>query len=47
MTNKIAVCLALLIIAAFVIDYARYDWANTVFLMRKFTDLIEWMAFWR
>ena len=47
MTNSIAVFLALTICALFAADYALYDWANTVFLMRKFTALLDWVAFWR
>ncbi len=47
MTNTIALCLAILIGALLVVDYSLYDWANTVFLLRKLLDLIEWMAFWR
>ena len=47
MTNTIAFWLALLIAALLATDYFFYDWANTVFLLRKFLALIEWMAFWR
>jgi hypothetical protein len=47
MTNKLAIWLALIIAALLAVDYSRYDWANTVFLIRKLIDLIEWMAFWR
>ncbi|WP_333713424.1 hypothetical protein [Yoonia sp.] len=47
MTNKLAIWLALIVAALLAFDFYRYDWANTVFLFRKFIDLIEWMAFWR
>jgi len=47
MTNTLAVCLALLIAGLFTADYLLFEWANSVFLMRKFTALIEWIAFWR
>ena len=47
MTNTIAIGIALLLAAFFAIDYSQYDWANTIFLLRKLTALIEWMAFWR
>jgi len=47
MTNKIAVWLFLIIVALLAVDYLRYDWANTIFLLRKFLQLIEWTAFWR
>lgn len=47
MTDTIAICLAILIAALLGYDYYAYDWANTVFLLRKLLDLIEWIAFWR
>ena len=47
MTNTIAVWLILIIGALLGFDYYQYDWANTVFLLRKFLALIEWVAFWR
>ncbi|WP_435704699.1 hypothetical protein [Yoonia sp.] len=47
MTNTIAIWLAVLIIVLLGIDYVLYDWASTIFLLRKFLDLIGWVAFWR
>ena len=47
MTNQIAVGLGLLILVALGVDWQLYDWTNSLFLARKFTDLIEWVAFWR
>ena len=47
MTNTIAIWLALFIAALLGFDYYQYDWANSVFLLRKLLDLIEWLAFWR
>jgi hypothetical protein len=47
MTNTIAIWLFLFICALLGLDYVQYDWANTVFLLRKFLALIEWLAFWR
>lgn len=47
MTNTIAIWLGLIVAALLAIDYALYDWANTLFLLRKLMDLIEWLAFWR
>jgi hypothetical protein len=47
MTNTLALIFAIIIAALFAFDYFQYDWANTVFLLRKLTALIEWMAFWR
>jgi hypothetical protein len=47
MTNTIALWLVLIIAALLAIDYVQYDWANTLFLLRKLLALIEWVAFWR
>ncbi|EBA11679.1 hypothetical protein [Roseobacter sp. CCS2] len=47
MTNKLALIIGIIIAALFAVDFVQYDWANTVFLMRKLTALIEWIAFWR
>jgi hypothetical protein len=47
MTNKIAIWLFLIIVALLAFDYHQYEWTNTVFLLRKFLQLMEWLAFWR
>lgn len=47
MTNQIAIGLGLLLIVGFGLDAALYDGANLLFLMRKLSDLVEWLAFWR
>ncbi len=47
MTNTIALILGFLLIALFAVDYVVFDWANTLFLLRKLVALIEWLAFWR
>lgn len=47
MTNKIAFVLGLIIIGAIVADYIYYGTEHTVFLAKKMTELIEWLAFWR
>jgi hypothetical protein len=47
MTNTIAIWLFCVIAALLGYDYYQYDWANTVFLLRKFLELVEWLAFWR
>jgi len=47
MTNQLAVFLGICIIAFLVGDAIYYGSDNTLFLMRKFEALIEWMAFWR
>lgn len=46
MTNRIALWLGALIVVAIATDL----WLQTgtmLFLIRKFTDLIEYVAFWR
>ncbi len=47
MTNQIALVLGALILIGLGVDYAYHAWANTIFLARKLTLLIEWLAFWR
>ncbi len=47
MTNRIALVLGLLIIGAVALDYLYFGTTHFVFLAKKMTDLIEWLAFWR
>lgn len=47
MTNTLALIIVIVIAAILGFDYYQYDLANSVFLLRKLTELIEWMAFWR
>lgn len=47
MTNRIAIAIGLIMAAFLVVDSFVFGWANTLFLAKKFADLIEWMAFWR
>ncbi len=47
MTNRIALGLFLLILAASVADIWFGDGAALVFLGKKLADLIEYLAFWR
>ena len=47
MTNLIAVILAVLLIAAAVIDIMFYGTEHLIFLGKKMFELIEWIAFWR
>ena len=47
MTNRIAVVLAALILVLLILDWRLYDLANSLFLARKFAELVEWVAFWR
>lgn len=46
MTNSLAVILAALIVGALALDLAM-GWGLSLFLARRFADLVEWMAFWR
>lgn len=47
MTNQIALALAVVILALFIADWQMYELSNSLFLARKFADLLEWVAFWR
>ncbi len=47
MTNKIALGLAIFILAVFAIDYFMFEGALPVFLARKLLVLTEYLAFWR
>ncbi len=47
MTNGIAVFLGVLIIGFFALDHFVLHWEVPVFLMRKLTTFIEYLAFWR
>ncbi len=46
MTNLLSVWLFLILFAGILADYI-FGWGATLFLLRKFADLIEWIAFWR
>jgi|TARA_R110001606_G_scaffold161530_1_gene305434 hypothetical protein len=46
MTNLLAVWLFLIVVAAIAADLF-FGWGGTLFLMRKFANLVEWTAFWR
>ena len=46
MTNTLTIWIAGIIIAFFAIDLTL-DWGASLFLIKKFADLIEWAAFWR
>ncbi len=47
MTNQVAVALGILIVIALGVDGIIFDWTYTIFVGRKFVDLVEWVAFWR
>lgn len=47
MTNTIAIWILILIAAFVAVDAAFFAWDLSLFLGRKFADLLWWMAFWR
>lgn len=47
MTNRIALVLALIITGLIVVDIVLNQGVNVLFLMKKISKLIDWMAFWR
>ena len=47
MTNRIAIALALILIAAIVVDVVFYGTDHLIFLGKKMMELMEWIAFWR
>ncbi len=47
MTHRIFVALALLVLAALAVDFFGFGGAATLFLVRKFMEFSDWIAFWR
>lgn len=47
MTNKLAVILGLIILASLALDTTLNDSQGALFLAKKFTKLLDWVAFWR
>ena len=47
MTNQIALYLAALLALAIGADLIFNGGVADMFMMRKFVDLVEWVAFWR
>lgn len=47
MTNRIAIVLGVVIVTLLLLDNLAGSGENTLFLMRKFADFVEWLAFWR
>jgi hypothetical protein len=47
LTNVIAFWLGAILATAIVADTTLNDASAIFFLVRKFLDLIEWVAFWR
>ncbi|MCJ8139076.1 hypothetical protein [Falsirhodobacter halotolerans] len=46
MTNRVAIYLAAIIIAAILLDQVM-GWGAITFLMRKFLRFLDWIMFWR
>ncbi|UWR21005.1 hypothetical protein [Sulfitobacter sp. S190] len=47
MTNRIALVLGFFILLAIFIDGYFYGTEHLIFLGKKLSELIEWIAFWR
>ena len=47
MTNKIALWLGLLILAALLVDIFLFGTEHLLFLAKKLDALVEYLAFWR
>jgi len=47
MNTASSLILAAVIIGFLIFDSLFHDWDMTLFLARRFRDLINWMAFWR
>ncbi len=47
MTNQLAIILTILIVAALGVDQFWMDGQGIMVLLRKFVELVEWVAFWR
>lgn len=47
MTNQIAIGLGILILVALGADFVLNDGDASLFLARKWLELLEWVAFWR
>jgi len=47
MTNRIALTLALIILAIFSADFLVFGWDLHIFLGKKLSEFSEYLAFWR
>ncbi|MEX3015841.1 hypothetical protein [Gymnodinialimonas hymeniacidonis] len=47
MTNALAIWIGIVLAACLAVDAVLFDWSNSLFLARKFAELLRWMAFWR
>ena len=46
-TNRLALILGILVLGFFALDHWVLHLGAPLFLARKFTNLTDWMAFWR
>lgn len=46
-TNKLAIILGLIIVAAIAADLLVNSGSAMMFLLKKFVNMVEWLAFWR
>ncbi|WP_420012017.1 hypothetical protein [Tateyamaria sp.] len=47
MTNRSAFILGLILVIAITVDVMLYGSDHVIFLGKKLTELLEWLAFWR
>jgi hypothetical protein len=47
MTTRIAIWLGAIILLILIGDWFAFDGANTLFLARRWLELLEYIAFWR
>jgi hypothetical protein len=47
MTNRLAIWLLMLLAGLLALDGLAQDSAGTIFLGRKFMELLQYLAFWR
>lgn len=47
MTNKLAIILGLVILGAIATDLLANGGVAVMFLLKKFANMVEWLAFWR
>ena len=47
MTNGLAIFLGVCMAGFLALDATLWQWEMTLSLARRFTDLLDWLAFWR
>ncbi|MFT6673988.1 MAG: hypothetical protein ACJAVM_000159 [Sulfitobacter sp.] len=46
-TNRLAIIIGSVLITTLLLDMIIFGMEHVIFLTKKFTELIEWIAFWR